>query len=859
MEKFTPFYLIIAALLLIFTPLTASSQWLQTNGPQGGKVTSMAGGNGYIFAGTSSAGIFRSSDEGDDWFPVNAGMSDRSVSSLVMRGSTLIAGSDNIFRSADYGANWVATSPGMGFVYYLAIDSDAMMASTDAGVVRSLDDGLTWTPADPWNDGTIGWPMTIDDGVTYILSDLGIYSSTDYGANWTVFDSTIFNFPLYTIFVRGGTYLVGDDDGGLWRRTDSAWTPIGAASGITGKTRCVAPDGTRLLAGTSRGVFASTDDGEHWMVLNTGLADTNINALLADGMTLYSGSNRSGVFRSSTGGSLWEPVTNGFNALRISSLAFTSPELFAGTRSGLFASSNAGTTWVFAGSGIPDDDITALLFSDSTLLAGTDGSGIFRSTDHAASWSSSNTGLGSLKVVELTRDDSLIYAATKTGQRMYSSSDDGESWTATNLHSYAVFPVNAIAAGNGYLYAGIFSGGSAGGMYRSSDRGTTWAQTSGGITDPYITSILCAGTLVFAGSVYGEVYRSTDAGVQWSLFNNGLPGDQIKTLLQSGQYFFAGTLGGVYRTFIDSSYWMAVNEGLADDIYSLAATESELFAGTGHSSVWKRPLGELEQVNVSIAHQPGWNMRSLPLFTCCGNALTTLYPSAITKAFAYQGSYVRSDSLFSGTGYWLKFADTAGTSFTGTPVLSLKVPLRSGWNLIGSISEKIAAGSLVTDPTGIIVSNVHGYDGASYSVADTITPGDAYWVKTSGAGMLTMSAGSSAVPLKTVRAILDDQPPPPPLEMEEGVTLAPEFSLGQNYPNPFNPVTTIEYRLAQTSPVLLKIYNVLGQCVATPVDEIQTSGPGSVRWDAANYPSGLYYYKLQAGNFSETRKLLLIK
>jgi hypothetical protein len=59
--------------------------------------------------------------------------------------------------------------------------------------------------------------------------------------------------------------------------------------------------------------------------------------------------------------------------------------------------------------------------------------------------------------------------------------------------------------------------------------------------------------------------------------------------------------------------------------------------------------------------------------------------------------------------------------------------------------------------------------------------------------------------------------------------------------------------------VSLRVYDVLGQCVATLVDEVQTPGPKSATWNAANYPSGLYYYRLQAGAYDETRKLLLIK
>ncbi len=85
------------------------------------------------------------------------------------------------------------------------------------------------------------------------------------------------------------------------------------------------------------------------------------------------------------------------------------------------------------------------------------------------------------------------------------------------------------------------------------------------------------------------------------------------------------------------------------------------------------------------------------------------------------------------------------------------------------------------------------------------------------------------------------------------------FTLQQNYPNPFNPVTVINYQLQTKSDVMLKIYDVLGREVVTLVDETQPAGKNSVRWDATNMPSGVYYYRLQAGQYSEMKKLVLAK
>jgi len=88
-----------------------------------------------------------------------------------------------------------------------------------------------------------------------------------------------------------------------------------------------------------------------------------------------------------------------------------------------------------------------------------------------------------------------------------------------------------------------------------------------------------------------------------------------------------------------------------------------------------------------------------------------------------------------------------------------------------------------------------------------------------------------------------------------------EFVLYQNYPNPFNPLTNISYKLPVSDFVTLKIYDVLGREVATPVNEYLTEGFHTVWFDAKNLglSSGIYFYKLNAGKFQQTKKFVLMK
>jgi len=108
--------------------------------------------------------------------------------------------------------------------------------------------------------------------------------------------------------------------------------------------------------------------------------------------------------------------------------------------------------------------------------------------------------------------------------------------------------------------------------------------------------------------------------------------------------------------------------------------------------------------------------------------------------------------------------------------------------------------------------------------------------------------------------------PPPTDVSDNSVEVVSEYKLEQNYPNPFNPSTTIQYsiptdkeHLLSSTNVTLKIYDILGREIATLVDEQQKPGIYSVKWDAVNNPSGIYFYRLVVGNFSQTKKMILQK
>lgn len=138
----------------------------------------------------------------------------------------------------------------------------------------------------------------------------------------------------------------------------------------------------------------------------------------------------------------------------------------------------------------------------------------------------------------------------------------------------------------------------------------------------------------------------------------------------------------------------------------------------------------------------GWNMVSVPV-SAFDHTSAALFPSAISDAFSFSGSYQVASTLSPGIGYWLKFDGPTIASIDGFPIARDTVDVAKGWNMIGTISSPLAVAQIGSNPPGNITSNVFGYDG-TYVVADTLVPGFGYWVKVASAGRLMLDSAAAA-------------------------------------------------------------------------------------------------------------------
>ena len=374
----------------------------------------------------------------------------------------------------------------------------------------------------------------------------------------------------------------------------------------------------------------------------------------------------------------------------------------------------------------------------------------------------------------------------------------------------------------------IFVAGDNWTLLRSTDNGTTWTNVMGnGIEADTILSLGKGGGYIFAGAngVY-SVYRSSDSGNSWSAANQGLPAvTQVNAFTWIDSVLYAATNYGVFSSTDYGGYWKADTAGLGPEqlypgqlggIAGITSVGSKLYA---IKSLWG---GVYTSSADSIAWVP------IGLDTVWGYAMaaidTNVFAGTPRGIYLYSGSGTTWLSRSNGLPEYLPFcilttADTLLFAYTGfsTDGIYISSDLGQTWVRINDI---VFAGktvhAMVTTKT--------------YLIAGT-------------------ERGAWRLPLAAVITSANDIPP----------YLPTEYSLSQNYPNPFNPTTTIPFSLPSKEFVSLKVFDLLGREVATIVSEELSAGTHTREWNAANMPSGIYFYRLQACVFTETKKLVLLR
>ena len=292
--------------MLVASAHPLQAQWVQTSlsNPDSDVVGCFAVSGTNLFAVNDYGGVYRSTDNGTSWTPVNSGLANAFVLSLAVSGTDLFAGTvygAGVFLSTDNGTSWTPVNSGLTNTYVLsfAVSGTNLFAGTfyGSGVFLSTNNGSSWTPVDSGLTNTNILSLAASETNLFAGTGAGVFLSTDNGTLWTPVDSGLTNTNVYS-FAASGTNLFAGTDGGVFLSTNNgtSWTEVD--SGLTNTTvSSFAVSGTNLFAGTDGGVFLSTNNGTSWTEVDSGLTNTFVISLAVSGANLFAGTADGGVWR----------------------------------------------------------------------------------------------------------------------------------------------------------------------------------------------------------------------------------------------------------------------------------------------------------------------------------------------------------------------------------------------------------------------------------------------------------------------------------------------------------------------------------------------------------------------------------
>ncbi len=533
--------------------------------------------SGALYAATS-AGVFRSDDDGDSWQPASRGLADVDVQNVVV--------------DAQRGALYAA-------VFGL-------------GVFVSDDDATTWRNASQGIQGRPVTAMALDPqtGVLYAGTDgYGLYISRDGGARWQTAGGGLMNhFVARLAPGPRPDELFAATDRGIFRSVDAAatWEQLAATAPPTPAwSFAIDPDSGVVYAATNQGVLRFEPQGARLRLAYTGLNQLRAQAVALDPQTghLYAGAWNEGVWRSTDRGATWRPLNAGLRSMRIQTLRMDADgrRLLAGTESGVFYLETGKDVWQAARATPASRNVISLAVDQMTgeVYAGTSGGGVFRSSDDGTSWQAVSIGLGNglAQTIALDRGGGMIYVGTPQG--VFRSPLNPIRWQLSGAELAGVDVASIVAdARSGYLFAVTGRGD----VFRSIDQGASW-QLVDGLRQLFARTIAVSAYsgAIYVGAFRGGVARSLDQGFNWEPIGRNLPDPNIEALLvdERDGALYAGTLNGaVFRTVDGGISWRRIGESLAARILGLAlegegdallaATSAGLFRFDASLDAWVR-------------------------------------------------------------------------------------------------------------------------------------------------------------------------------------------------------------------------------------------------------------------------------
>lgn len=705
---------------------------------------------------------------------------------------------DRVMKSTDGGASWTATWGG-SFSYYgkpvefKPVHPDTMYTMGNDTIWRSTNFGSTWGVVrtttglfNAWCDAEI----RPDSGNIMFLGDYttGIWKTADHGHTWRKVFATDGEVPSIAIdpfhprimyatrFAGGGGVVKSTDGGESW---NSLTTPIGAGPGwwITCSTVDTGYVYFGVYGANPGGIFVSADYGGSWRNMNAGLGPSsliNYGLLALDTLTVLA-SQINGLWRLQYPISVHVVSPNGGEVLHggaASSISWTGSNLYSVRIA--YSTDNGGSWTTIGDSIVPAQSPYPWIPPQVTSAACR-----VRVSDDLQTFVSDVSDTAFTIYVE-----PLALHHPAGGERWSAGSRRNIDWLAYGIQFVRLEYSTDGGADWNYIArvpapAGTYrwvvpNSPSENCRVRIADAGDTALSRVSDSVFAITRTAAFNGTLHITDNganqdslTFGAEIGATD-GIDSALGETPLPlkpgngNFDVRWKIPSGPETKIDIRDTLTDVDPEDLFIVEIQPGPAGYPMTLSWNPESLSAGTfilrdtathgGMYNVDMRNSGTVTVVDpsvsaVEIVHcrgfwytfsgNGGWLLMSMPVDVGDWRR-TSLFPNAVSNAFAYRGGYQRADTLGHGLGYWLK-SDQA--TVIGCPRTSDTVALAAGWNIIGALSSPVAVSSLVVVPDTLLTSNFYGYD-QHYTVADSIRQGGGYWIRTRGSGRLILSSGT---------------------------------------------------------------------------------------------------------------------
>jgi len=530
-----------------------------TGGPFGVDTieTIATGEDGTLFVGTFGGGLFRTVDGGRHWDPVNKGLRDKFIGSLIYLG-----------------------------------DGTVFTGTIRGGLYKSEDNGESWAPANQGlEDEEVGTMALLENGAILAGTGQGIFISREGGLRWESFSEGLPPVRVQSIVVnKQNTLFIGTQGEGVYKRKagGEAWELLTRGFSFRGleeritRALVLGPDEV-LYAGTmSAGIFRSEDEGAHWQSASFGLPNLSIRTLAADGKgILYAGTGE-GIYYSEDGGGNWLPLLEGMDDTQIHTFsANPSGELFSGSSGGLYRG-KVGMAWETMHDQLLISPALSLDYGQEILTVGTYGKGTY--INERDNWMSDNLGLINLSIRALARGRIFLYAMTDDG--VYRRQIGRHQWNpVAQALPGEVLSIGVDASDRVYI-------GSSAGLFSSSDHGGHWQKEAAVGDEPFV-ALAFKEKHLFAASAHEIWHKTLEGPWERTILKEGDPFQMMlwrpgKGLLAvTGEKIWERDSGGVWREFPT-----ALPEKTS--IHSLAVDPHDsnlLYLGTGQGLFWSPDNG----------------------------------------------------------------------------------------------------------------------------------------------------------------------------------------------------------------------------------------------------------------------------